>query len=91
MIAALSSIAWLWSGKNFAWWNYALVKWSEVLGWINFVETLHLVLDSVNVADWKESHYRLGPVYHHKHTGFWNEIHNNNNNNNNNNTVFIER
>ena len=40
----------------------------------DFEGTLRLALDSVDVADWKESYYRSGPARLPEQTGFWDEI-----------------
>ena len=44
----------------------------KLVGWIDFEGTIRLVLDSVDIADWKESHYKSGPVRLPEQTGFWN-------------------
>lgn len=48
--------------------------WKEVklVGWVDFEGTFDLALDSVDVGDWKESHYKLGPVCLSEHADFWN-------------------
>ena len=46
--------------KEFRWLvGRYLVKLNEAkfVGWIDFVRTLHLGLDSVDVADWKETQF----------------------------------
>ena len=62
---------------EFPWlvWRH-LVESNEVklVGWIDFEGTLRLALDAVDVADWKDRHYRSGPVCLPEQTGFWNEI-----------------
>ena len=63
--------------KEFRWLEgRRLVELDEVklVGWIDFEGTVHLAQDSVDVAGWKEIHYRSGPVRLPEHTGFLNEI-----------------